>query len=159
MLLSLIGCNGNPSTVETGTAASQTEQTIESSSSEETASEESTEVATATATPEPTPEPTADPAEGKYLKDLFAEHGMKVGTCLTGSMISRADSNNLILSHFNSVTCENAMKPDATLSQKKSQEEGNLVVELVSDVLKVASRSSKGCNCCRELLHGSACLL
>lgn len=143
MLLSLIGCNGNPSTVETGTAASQTEQTIESSSSEETASEESTEVATATATPEPTPDPTPDPAEGKYLKDLFAEHGMKVGTCLTGSMISRADSNDLILSHFNSVTCENAMKPDATLSQKKSKEEGKLVVEFNSESVKMMEWAKK----------------
>ena len=120
LLLSLIGCNGNVTTEDPGASSSQTWQSTESSSSEEATTAESTEVATATATPEPTPEPTADPAEGKYLKDLFAEHGMKVGTCLTGSMISRADSNDLILSHFNSVTCENAMKPDATLSQKKS---------------------------------------
>lgn len=143
LLLSLIGCNGNVSTQETGASSSQTWQSTESSSSEEATTEESTEVAAATATPEPTPEPTADPAEGKYLKDLFAEHGMKVGTCLTGSMISRADSNNLILSHFNSVTCENAMKPDATLSQKKSQEEGKLVVEFNAESVKMMEWAKK----------------
>ncbi|MBR4731145.1 MAG: endo-1,4-beta-xylanase [Lachnospiraceae bacterium] len=141
LLLSLIGCNGNVSTQEPGASSSQMEQSTESSSEETT--EESTEVATATATPEPTPEPTADPAEGKYLKDLFAEHGMKVGTCLTGSMISRADSNDLILSHFNSVTCENAMKPDATLSQKKSKEEGKLVVEFNAESLKMMEWAKK----------------
>ena len=69
-----------------------------------------------------------DPAAGLSLKDLFAQHGMKVGTCLSPQMIRGEKTNDLILSQFNSVTMENSMKPEAILNQIKSKEAGELVV-------------------------------
>ena len=77
--------------------------------------------ATPTPTAEATPTPTPNPLEGKYLKDLFAEHGMKVGTCLNMQMINRNGVKKILLENFNSVTMENEMKPDSILSHSKSQ--------------------------------------
>ncbi|MBO4414998.1 MAG: endo-1,4-beta-xylanase, partial [Lachnospiraceae bacterium] len=103
--------------------------------------DETTPAATATPTPEPTeaptPTPEPDPLEGKYLKDLFASHGMKVGTCFTTQMIDRAVVNNLVKDHFNSVTMENAMKPDYIFNKNKSIETGELVIEFSNDALKM----------------------
>ena len=73
----------------------------------------------------------------KSLKDIFAEHGMKVGTCVSAQVIGRKDMEALILAQFDSVTMENAMKPDYILNQKKSQEEGAIVVEYNKDALAV----------------------
>lgn len=102
---------------------------------------ESTPAVTETPTPEPTvpptPTPEPDPLEGKYLKDLFASHGMKVGTCFTTQMIDRAVVNNLVKGHFNSVTMENAMKPDYIFNKNKSIETGELVIEFGNDALKM----------------------
>ena len=52
-------------------------------------------------------------------------------------MIDRAVVKNLLLTHFNSVTMENSMKPDYLFNKKKSQEFGELVVEFNSDALKM----------------------
>ncbi len=71
------------------------------------------------------------------LNEIFAAHGMKVGTCLSAQMIGRDQTNRLILEQFNSVTMENSMKPDAILSQKKSREAGTLVVDFNKDALKM----------------------
>ena len=71
------------------------------------------------------------------LKDVFAEHGMKVGTCVSSFVIGRGNMEQIILDQFNSVTMENAMKPDAILNQNKSQAQGSLVVEYGSDARKV----------------------
>ena len=89
---------------------------------------------TDTPTPTPSPEPVPPTV---YLKDVFAEHGMKVGTCLTTQMISMQAKEKLILQHYNSVTMENAMKPDYILNQKKSQESGQLVVEFNNDMIQM----------------------
>ncbi|MBO4514705.1 MAG: endo-1,4-beta-xylanase [Lachnospiraceae bacterium] len=127
LILSLMGCTGAGTSSESATdTSSQIESSQESTS-------ESTEEASSEA--QATPAPTADPAEGKTLKDLFAEHGMKVGTCLTTNMISRAMTNQIIRTHFTSVTMENSMKPDATLSQKKSKESGKLTVSFNKDAI------------------------
>ena len=74
------------------------------------------------------PPPETNPAEGLRLKDLFAEHGMKAGTCLSAQMIRSDQMKELILNQFSSVTMENAMKPEAILNQLKSKEAGELVV-------------------------------
>lgn len=89
---------------------------------------------TDTPTPTPSPEPVPPTV---YLKDVFAAHGMKVGTCLTTQMISMAAKEKLILDNYNSVTMENAMKPDYILNQAKSKEAGALVVEFNDDMIKM----------------------
>ena len=78
-----------------------------------------------------------DPLSGLSLKDVFAEHGMKVGTCLSTQMTDRTLTNQLILEQFNSVTMENSMKPDYIFNQKKSKEEGRLIVEFNKDAIKM----------------------
>ena len=79
------------------------------------------------------PSAEADPAEDLSLKDLFAKHGMKAGTCLSTQMIRGEKTNNLILSQFNSVTMENSMKPEAILNQIESKKAGELVVNFNSE--------------------------
>ena len=78
-----------------------------------------------------------DPLSGLSLKDVFAEHGIKVGTCLSTQMTDRTLTNQLILEQFNSVTMENSMKPDYIFNQKKSKEEGRLIVEFNKDAIKM----------------------
>ena len=87
-----------------------------------------------TDTPTPTPSPVPEPPT-VCLKDVFGAHGMKVGTCLTTQMISMSAKEKLILDNYNSVTMENAMKPDYILDQKKSQETGSLVVAFNDDMI------------------------
>lgn len=69
------------------------------------------------------------------LQDLFAEHNMKVGTCLTTQMIKDKKQSDLILSQFNSVTMENDMKPDYLFSRPKSLEAGELVVDFKPNMI------------------------
>lgn len=71
------------------------------------------------------------------LKEVFAEHGMKVGTCISGQAITQKKLSEIALSQFNSLTVENAMKPDSALNQAKSKEEGKLVVDFNREVLSV----------------------
>ena len=73
----------------------------------------------------------------KSLKEVFAEHGMKVGTCVSAQVIGRTQMADLIKEQYSSLTMENAMKPDAILNQKKSQAEGHLVVEYGQDAKTV----------------------
>lgn len=79
----------------------------------------------------------SDPAEGLSLKELFAKHGMKAGTCLTAQMIAREETNDLIKNQFSSVTMENAMKPEAILNQIESKKAGELVVSFNSEAKKM----------------------
>ena len=134
LLLSLTACNGG---------YSSTINTSDATITVGTPSPSSEAVATPEPTEEPTPEPTADPADSTSLKEVFAAHGMKVGTCLTTSMTSRAMTNQLILDQFNSVTMENSMKPDSCLNQKKSKEAGTLVVEFNKDALQMLEWAKK----------------
>lgn len=89
-----------------------------------------------TETPVPTLSPLPDP-DGVSLKDIYAEHGVKAGTCLTTMMIGNADTAKLITGQFNSVTMENDMKPDYILSEAKSKEAGEIVVEFNSNMLSM----------------------
>ena len=141
MICSFAGCSRSgsdetvtPSVTEAPTLSPTGEITPEPTVTEApTATPEATPSLAPTATPTPTP----DPAEGKSLKDLFAEHGMKVGTCLNTQMIDRAVVKKLLLEHFDSVTMENSMKPDYLFNKKKSLETGELVVEFNSDALRM----------------------
>lgn len=72
-----------------------------------------------------------------FLRDVFAEHGMKVGTCLTPTMINTDAASNRITSQFSSVTMENAMKPDYIFNKNESKAAGQLVVEFNSDMIKM----------------------
>lgn len=72
-----------------------------------------------------------------YLKDIYAEHGIKTGTCLSTKMTSDVNYSKLIKEQFNSVTMENDLKPDAILNQIKSKEEGKLVVEFNDSALRM----------------------
>lgn len=77
------------------------------------------------------------------LKELFAEHGMKVGTCLSLNMMSNLDQRMIITDQFNSITMENSMKPDYIFNKEKSIETGDLVVEFNKDVIKMLDFARK----------------
>lgn len=62
------------------------------------------------------------------LKDVYNEKDyFKFGTCVSGFGINNASTKNMIKTHFNSVTPENELKPDATLNQSASKSVGNNV--------------------------------
>ena len=69
---------------------------------------------TPTEKPTPTPLPTVAP-----LKDIYAEN-FKIGVALNTFTIGKTYKEE-VTRHFNSVTCENEMKTDATLDQAKSK--------------------------------------
>ncbi|MCQ2522778.1 MAG: endo-1,4-beta-xylanase [Lachnospiraceae bacterium] len=72
--------------------------------------------------------------ENYSIKDLFAEHGVKAGTCLTTQMTNGIKSQEIILNNFNSATMENAMKPENILNKEKSVEANDIVVEFKGEV-------------------------
>lgn len=140
MIITLVGCagpgSGGGSSAEN---VNRTEQTgsMEADGSGSSAETETSSEAAASSGNETSPLPEEDPLNGLSLKDLFAEHGMKVGTCLSSQMIDTDSTNQLILGQFNSVTMENSMKPDYLFNQKQSQTEGHLVVEFNQDAVKM----------------------
>lgn len=71
------------------------------------------------------------------IVELFREHNLMVGTCLAPEMLNRRESEELILNQFNSITMENAMKPDYILNKRKSIETGDIVVEMNPDVIRM----------------------
>ncbi|MCR4739794.1 MAG: endo-1,4-beta-xylanase [Lachnospiraceae bacterium] len=71
------------------------------------------------------------------LRALFEKHGMKAGTCVSSMVIENPAMEKLILEQFDSVTMENAMKPDAVINREKSRKEGKIVVEYGNDAKKV----------------------
>ena len=126
LVISFVGC-GTPKDDPTQKDTNSTEmsETGEDSQNQPTESQK------------PETENSEDKQVDLSLKDVFAEHGMKVGTCLTPQMTSNVQMSKIILGQFNSVTMENAMKPDAILNQAKSVQEGNLVVEFKQDLVKM----------------------
>ena len=58
-------------------------------------------------------------ASDKGLKDEFAAY-FKVGTAVPANLMTNSKATAILLKDFNSVTCENELKPDATLVQWKS---------------------------------------
>lgn len=62
------------------------------------------------------------------LKDAYNEETyFKLGTCLGGQNANNNTMRNMIKTHFNSVTPENELKPEATLDQDASKRNGNNV--------------------------------
>ena len=103
-----------------------------------------TQEAEPTATPEPTPEPTATPVPTEEpivvtetFQSLFGQYGMKAGTCLSDSMITKKACTNIINEQFNSITFENHLKPDYILDQKESIAAGDLVVQFGSKTVEL----------------------
>lgn len=64
------------------------------------------------------------------LQDVYANY-FRIGTALPSSAISNSTLMALVLKEFNSVTCENEMKPDATMNQTASSG-NNIAVTLNS---------------------------
>ncbi len=152
MILTLAGCanTGNtdgtasvtnsPSVEQSGSSESDdVNKTDDSGASTGAESSEGTDSSDGNDSSSETPDSNAeeDPLSGLSLKELFAEHNMKVGTCLTTQMIGLKRTDEILLGQFDSVTMENSMKPDYIFNQKKSQEEGRLVVEFNQDAIKM----------------------
>ena len=73
----------------------------------------------------------------KTLKEVFEEHGMKVGTCVHSGVIDSQSMEKIILEQYSSITMENAMKPDSILSREQSIAQGTLVVDYSSETVKI----------------------
>ena len=73
----------------------------------------------------------------KTLKDVFAEHGMKVGCCVHSGITSNGNLEKIVLEEFDSITMENAMKPDSVLNREESQREGVLTVEFSDETVRI----------------------
>lgn len=73
----------------------------------------------------------------KTLADVFGEHGMKVGTCISPIALENKSLESLILSQYNSITMENNMKPDYILDQELSQVNDKLTVSFGDDTLRI----------------------
>jgi arabinoxylan arabinofuranohydrolase len=69
------------------------------------------------------------------LKDVYANH-FRVGNILNGGTINDNDIKNLILREFNSITHENELKPDQTMTRQGSTDD-NIVVSLGSGARNV----------------------
>jgi len=78
-----------------------------------------------------------DEGEVISLRDIYGQHGIKAGTCLSPGMIDNKKTEEIILSQFNSVTLENAMKPDFILKKGKDETEGQIVVEFGEDAIRL----------------------
>lgn len=125
LALSLTACASSEPAGTTGDVAATQETETE-------VTPETTVVPEETATPEPTeaPEPveTEAPEVTENFQSLFAKYDMKAGTCLSDYMITDEKCLEIIKEHFNSITFENLLKPEAILDKQASQDAGDLVV-------------------------------
>lgn len=64
--------------------------------------------------------PVEAPAEEKGLKDEFADY-FRVGNILNGGSVKDHDILANILKNYNSITCENELKPDSVLVQSQCE--------------------------------------
>jgi len=96
-----------------------------------------------TATPEPTAEPTTAPTETSVptetpaIKEVFGQHNMKAGTCMSYYMMTTPKTEQMMLEHFNSITFENELKPDAILNHAESKKAGDQVVKFNKNTLEM----------------------
>ena len=120
----------DPNPAPTATEAAEPTEAVEpTETAEPTEAEAPTENAEAT--------PTEAEEETITLKEVFGAHGMKAGTGVTAYDLRKKQMTDLILANFNSITCGNEMKPDYVLNQRKSREEGHVVVEYGKDTLAI----------------------
>lgn len=129
-LISITGCGADKKA-----SVSSTEAIV----SETSVSEEALETGDASASEEASASLEQEPEEAVEeeiysIKELFAEHGIKAGTCLTTNMTGGMKSQEILKQNFNSATMENAMKPENILNKEKSIEAGDLVVEFKGEV-------------------------
>ena len=82
-------------------------------------------VAGGTTTTDPTPTPTPTPS-GDSLVGKFG-HLFKMGTSVSPNELNSSAGREFILKHFNSITPENALKPEAIIDQSACQQRGNNV--------------------------------
>lgn len=138
LLFSLvIGCGEKPPVEEVSTS---TEVSVDASTDETVSTSTETVTSETVVSDEPQQEEKVSVLESAptvYLKDIYAEHGLKVGTCLTTSMLSNDKYVKLIKEQYNSITMENSMKPDYIFNKTQSIETGELVVELNSDAKRM----------------------
>ena len=88
-------------------------------------------------------EDVAEAPEPENIKDLFETHGVKAGTCISQKMIFDPNYSGLITEQFNSVTLENALKPDAILNQSASKKADDIVVEFKSETTNLLDWAKK----------------
>ena len=106
-------------------------------------SEEPTEELSEEPSEAPASEPVEEPVEYDNIKDLFGSYGIKAGTCISQKMIYDPNFSNLMTEQFNSVTLENAMKPDAILNQSASKKADDIVVEFKSETTNLLDWAKK----------------
>lgn len=63
------------------------------------------------------------------IMEVYAQYGLRAGTCLSDTMIADVKYTDIIKENFNQITLENLMKPDYILNKAKSIETGELTVE------------------------------
>lgn len=136
--ISVCGCGETPSLSESEATISESEVSVDSTVSEETQTASVSEIT------EPEPEVEPEPEiEEMYIKELFAEHGIKAGTCLSSKMTADPKLQMILKGQFNSITLENAMKPEAILNKEKSIEAGDIVVEFSDETVKLLDWAKK----------------
>jgi endo-1,4-beta-xylanase len=132
MLVALTGCSKTENS-QTGDKENSIEET-------KTADDQSLKDTTEAETVEPVvtemPAETEVPAVTEIpavieggIKDVYAQFGMKAGTCLSDTMIAEDKYTDIITENFNQITLENYMKPDYILNKNRSIETGELTVE------------------------------
>lgn len=113
------------------------EQAIATPAADAVLTPETTPEATAEPTATPTVNPTATPkpTDTPAIKEVFGQHNMKAGTCMSYHMMSTQKTEQMMIKHFNSITFENELKPDAILNQQASKQAGDLVVKFNKNTL------------------------
>ncbi len=139
MILSLAACGD-----EKNTSDAKQEPTPTSVA---TPTKEAEPSPTETPTPEPTAEPTPEehlyPVNtiknvivGTRLCEAYADN-FYVGTCMNASMVGDIKLERLIKEQFNSLTCENEMKPESLLDQAGCIENGKVTVTFDGGMQKI----------------------
>ncbi len=117
-----------------------------------TATPKPTVTARPTNTPSPrptnTPKPTKTPAptQGVTLgTSLYKRYQgyFDFGTCVGASYLNNSKVMELVLEQFNSITCENEMKPDALLNQYQCQTQGKVVITVPGNTKRILDWAKK----------------
>jgi GH35 family endo-1,4-beta-xylanase/enterochelin esterase-like enzyme len=87
---------------------------------------------------------TVSAAGNRVLKDIYANY-FRVGSVLNSGTVSNSSIKALVLKEFNSITCENEMKPDATMVQSGSTN-SNIKVSLnrAASILNFCAQNNIG---------------
>ncbi len=97
-------------------------------------------------TPSSTPKPSAAPSTSVTLgTSLYKRYQgyFDFGCCVNELYLSDANALQLILEQFNSITCENEMKPEAFLNQDQCRTQGKVVISVSSKTKSVLDWAKK----------------